>query len=143
MVPRGRSDGYGNNGSEVITGSGVFNGDMGYITAINKQSGNVTVLFEDGRRAVYSSMELDDLIHAYAITVHKSQGSEFPIVIIPILGGNPLLYNKNLLYTAVTRAKKMVVLMGKRTYIYSMVKNEYSLVRNTLLKEFMISSLPF
>ena len=131
------------NGSEVITGSGVFNGDMGYITAINKQSGNVTVLFEDGRRAVYSSMELDDLIHAYAITVHKSQGSEFPIVIIPILGGNPLLYNKNLLYTAVTRAKKMVVLMGKRTYIYSMVKNEYSLVRNTLLKEFMISSLPF
>ena len=130
-------------GGEVQSGSGVFNGDMGYITEINKHSGQVTVLFEDGRKAIYSAMELDDLLHAYAITVHKSQGSEFPIVIIPILGGNPLLYNKNLLYTAVTRAKKMVMLIGGRNYIYSMVKNEYSLIRNTMLKEFMISSLPF
>ena len=130
-------------GSEVVSGSGVFNGDMGYIIGINKQAGQVTVLFEDGRKAIYSAMELDDLLHAYAITVHKSQGSEFPIVIIPILGGNPLLYNKNLLYTAVTRAKKMVMLMGKQNYIYNMVKNKYSLVRNTMLKDFMISSLPF
>ena len=131
------------NGIETVTGSGVFNGDMGYITDINKQTGAVSVLFEDGRKSIYSSLDLDSLVHSYAITVHKSQGSEFPIVIIPILGGNPLLYNKNLLYTAVTRAKKMVVLMGKQTFIYHMVKNEYSLVRNTLLKQFMISNLPF
>jgi len=130
-------------GSEVINGTGVFNGDMGYITAINKHAGQVTILFEDGRQSIYSAMQLDDVLHAYAITVHKSQGSEFPIVIIPILGGNPLLYNKNLLYTAVTRAKKMVMLMGKQTYIYNMVKNEYSLTRNTMLKEFLISNLPF
>lgn len=130
-------------GKNISFGMGVFNGDMGYITDINTLSNEVTVLFDDGRKSQYSMTELEDITHAYAITIHKSQGSEFPVVIIPIMGGNPMLFNKNLLYTAVTRAKKMVVLMGKRNYIYHMVKNEYSIVRHTLLKQFMLSSLPF
>ena len=90
--------------------------------------------------AGYSIVELEDLVHAYAITIHKSQGSEFDAVIIPILGGNPMLYNKNLLYTAVTRAKKMVVLIGKKSNIYHMIKNNYMVTRNTLLKRFLLEN---
>jgi len=122
----------------LVGGMGVFNGDMGYIDQINTQSGEVYVSFDDGRRAGYSIVELEDLVHAYAITIHKSQGSEFGCVIIPVLGGNPMLYNKNLLYTAVTRAKKMVVLIGKKTNIYHMIKNEMMVHRNTMLKRFLI-----
>lgn len=122
------------------TGLGVFNGDIGYIDQINPQSGEVYVSFDDGRRAGYSLVELEDLVHAYAITIHKSQGSEFDAIIIPIVGGNPMLHNKNLLYTAVTRAKKMVVLMGKSGNIYSMIKNEYTAKRNTLLKKFLMTN---
>lgn len=121
----------------IVGGMGVFNGDMGHIDFINKKSGEVYVEFDDGRRAGYSIVDLEDLVHAYAITIHKSQGSEFDAVIIPILGGNPMLYSKNLLYTAVTRAKKMVVLIGKKTNIYHMIKNEYMSKRNTLLKKFL------
>ena len=121
----------------IVGGTGVFNGDMGYIDDINTQSGEVYVSFDDGRRAGYSIVELEDLVHAYAITIHKSQGSEFDVVIIPILGGNPMLFNKNLLYTAVTRAKKMVVLIGKKSNIYHMIKNQYMVQRNTLLKRFL------
>lgn len=121
----------------IVGGMGVFNGDMGYIDFINKKSGEVYVEFEDGRRAGYSIVDLEDLVHAYAITIHKSQGSEFGSVIIPILGGNPMLFSKNLLYTAVTRAKKMVLLIGKKTNIYHMIKNEYMSKRNTLLKKFL------
>jgi len=124
----------------LTNGVGVFNGDMGYISQINTQSGEVRVDFDDGRTASYSLVELEDLVHAYAITIHKSQGSEFDAVIIPILGGNPMLYNKNLLYTAVTRAKKMVVLIGKRNNIYHMIKNEYLVKRNTMLKRFLQSN---
>jgi len=121
----------------LVGGMGVFNGDMGYIDQINTQSGEVYVSFDDGRRAGYSIVELEDLVHSYAITIHKSQGSEFDVVIIPVLGGNPMLYNKNLLYTAVTRAKKMVVLIGKKGNIYHMIKNETMVHRNTLLKRFL------
>jgi len=124
-------------GGRVVGGMGVFNGDMGYIDQINKQSGEVYVTFDDGRRAGYSIVELEDLVHSYAITIHKSQGSEFDAVIIPVLGGNPMLFNKNLLYTAVTRAKKMVVLIGKKGNIYHMIKNETMIKRNTLLKRFL------
>ncbi len=124
----------------IVGGQGVFNGDMGYIDQINTQSGEVYVSFDDGRRAGYSIVELEDLVHAYAITIHKSQGSEFDVVIIPILGGNPMLFNKNLLYTAVTRAKKMVVLIGKKGNIYHMIKNDYMVKRNTNLKKFLQSN---
>ena len=95
------------------------------------------VSFEDGRRAGFSLVDYDNLTHAYAITIHKSQGSEFPVVVIPILGGNPMLYNRNLLYTAVTRAKNMVVLIGKQTHIYQCIKNNYIQKRFTMLKDFV------
>lgn len=127
---------------EVVTyGQGVFNGDIGYIDEINSVSSTMYVLFEDGRRAGYSLVEIEDLSLAYAITIHKSQGSEFPVVIIPILAGNPKLYNKNLLYTAITRAKKMVVLIGKSGNIYYMVKNQYNIERKTLLKTFLLNDV--
>ena len=115
-------------------GSGVFNGDMGYIEDINTEVNEVYVLFDDGRRVCYSYAELEELVLSYAITIHKSQGSEFPVVIIPIMGGSPLLMNKNLLYTAVTRAKKVVVLIGKQSNVFYMINNKSSAVRNTMLE---------
>ena len=118
-------------------GSGVFNGDMGYIDDIYTEINEVFVTFDDGRRACYSYAELEEIVLSYAITIHKSQGSEFPAVIIPIMGGSPLLMNKNLLYTAVTRAKKMVVLIGKSTNIFYMVNNKFSATRNTMLKSML------
>ena len=118
----------------VSYGEGVFNGDAGRIDDINEEINEIYVMFDDGRRACYSYAELDEIVLSYAITIHKSQGSEFPVVIIPIMGGSPLLMNKNLLYTAVTRAKKMVVLIGKSTNIYYMVMNKSSAVRHTMLK---------
>ena len=125
----------------TVFGQGVFNGDMGYIDEINTISSTMYITFDDGRRAGYSLVEIDDLSLAYAITIHKSQGSEFPVVIIPILAGNPKLYNKNLLYTAVTRAKKMVVLIGKSGNIFYMINNKYSVIRRTLLKQFLQNNL--
>lgn len=123
-----------NNFGYATYGAGVFNGDMGHIDFINKEIGEVYVSFDDGRRANYSSAELDEIVLSYAVTIHKSQGSEFPVVVIPIMGGSPLLMNKNLLYTAVTRAKKAVVLIGKSSNIFYMVNNKSSAVRNTMLK---------
>ena len=118
-------------------GSGVFNGDIGYVSEVNPKTGELVVDFEDGRRSVYSFAESSDLSLAYAITIHKSQGSEFDVVIIPVAGGNPFLYNRNLLYTAVTRAKKMVVLVGKEEHISYMVWNTKIMKRETLLLKFL------
>ncbi len=118
-------------------GAGVFNGDMGKIERINSEINELYVMFDDGRRTCYSYAELDEIVLSYAITIHKSQGSEFPVVIIPIMGGSPLLMNKNLLYTAVTRAKRAVVLIGKSSNIYFMVKNKSSAIRNTMLKSML------
>jgi len=115
-------------------GSGVFNGDMGKIESINPEINELYIMFDDGRRACYSYAELDEIVLSYAITIHKSQGSEFPVVIIPIMGGNPMLMNKNLLYTAVTRAKKIVVLIGKSSNIFYMINNKSVDIRNTLLR---------
>lgn len=128
-------------GKVIINGNGVFNGDIGYIEAINTQMQSIIVCFEDGRRANFTVPDFDNLTHAYAITIHKSQGSEFSVVIIPIMGGNPMLYNRNLLYTAVTRAKKMVVLIGKQASIYAMIKNEYMQKRNTMLRQFLCNNV--
>ena len=119
-------------------GDGVFNGDMGKIEEINTEINEVYVLFDDGRRTSYSYTELDEIVLSYAITIHKSQGSEFPVVIIPIMGGSPLLLNKNLLYTAVTRAKKIVVIIGKSSNIYYMIKNKSAAIRRTLLKQMLL-----
>lgn len=126
-------------GNRITRGVGVFNGDIGYIEEINTQTNSMIVCFEDNRRSNISIAELDNIVHAYAITIHKSQGSEFSVVIIPVLGGNPMLFNRNLLYTAVTRAKKMVLLIGKQNNIYKMVKNNYTQTRNTMLKSLLIS----
>ncbi|MBQ7578928.1 MAG: ATP-dependent RecD-like DNA helicase [Clostridia bacterium] len=130
--------------NNVIThGNGVFNGDIGTIEQINTQMQTMIVNFEDGRRTTFSIVDFENLTHAYAITIHKSQGSEFSVVIIPIMGGNPMLYNKNLLYTAVTRAKKMVVLIGKQSSIFACVKNNYVVKRYTMLKNFLENELDF
>lgn len=121
-------------------GAGVFNGDIGVIDHIEPNTFETTVLFEDGRYAKYNKKDLAELVLSYAITIHKSQGSEFDVVIIPVVAGAPMLLTKNLLYTAVTRAKKMVVLVGSKQNIFRMVKNKSTLTRNTLLKTFLIES---
>ena len=107
---------------------------MGIIEKIT--SDGLTIDF-DGRIVQYDLDTTEQLELAYAVTIHKSQGSEFDVVVIPIYAGPPMLFARNLLYTAVTRAKKMVVLIGKKNNIYHMIKNEYQSKRNTLLKKFL------
>ncbi len=121
-------------------GAGVFNGDIGYISEIDPQTGEVVVLFEDGRECVYPRTELVQLSLAYAITIHKSQGSEFDIVVIPIIAGTSMILTRNLIYTAVTRAKKMVVLVGEKKNLKQMVANVYTQTRFTMLKDFLITA---
>lgn len=123
--------------SAIISGEGVFNGDIGKIIKIEKGEINVAVKFEDGRIATYSLDELDQLSLAYAISVHKSQGSEFKVVILVAERYNPLVLCKNLLYTAVTRAKDMVVLIGNRETYEKMAKNKYTEKRMTALVGFI------
>lgn len=125
--------------SAIISGEGVFNGDIGKIIKIEKGEINVSVKFEDGRIATYSLDELDQLSLAYAISVHKSQGSEFKVVILVAERYNPLVLCKNLLYTAVTRAKDMVVLIGNRETYEKMAKNKYTEKRMTALVGFINS----
>jgi exodeoxyribonuclease V alpha subunit len=105
-------------------GEGVFNGDIGFIEGMNLADQKVVVRFDDGRTVHYDFSQLDEIIHAYAVTVHKSQGSEFPVLVMPIWSGPPMLMNRNILYTAVTRAKQLVVLVGDRRYLNIMVNNE-------------------
>lgn len=104
-------------------GTGVFNGDTGVIKSISEIEEAVVVQFEEGKTAKYNFNEMDELELAYAVTIHKSQGSEYPAVIIPVLGGPKMLLNRNLLYTAVTRAKKCVTLVGSATVISQMIGN--------------------
>ncbi len=109
----------------IITdeGVGVFNGDMGVIKKINDFDEKVIILFDDGRVSEYSYNSLDELEHAFAITIHKSQGSEYPAVIIPLLGGPPKLLNRNLIYTAITRARKIVAIVGDYRRVNEMIDN--------------------
>lgn len=110
-------------GLTVDKGMGIFNGDMGIITEINDFAETMTVEFDEGRKVEYSYKLLDELELAYAITIHKSQGSEYPAVVIPLLNGPSMLMNRNLLYTAVTRARKCVTLVGNDTTFQQMIKN--------------------
>ena len=115
-------------------GVGIFNGDMGYIDDIDDDDNTITVIFDEERKVVYESMYIEEIDLAYAITIHKSQGSEFPVVIIPMFPGPPMLMNRNLLYTGITRAKQMVVLVGSLKSLSSMVNNNRSFERYSMLK---------
>jgi exodeoxyribonuclease V alpha subunit len=110
-------------GLAVERGEGVFNGDLGTIMDIDDESGTLKVLFDEGKEVEYTFDQLDELKLSYAITIHKSQGSEFPIVVMPIYSGPQMLLTRNLLYTAITRAKKLVVLVGEEKYLMMMIKN--------------------
>ena len=105
------------------SGEGIYNGDIGYIFHIDKDKKTVYVLFDKVKLSAYKYDELDELDHSFCTTIHKSQGSEFPVVVIPIVWAPPMLLSRNLLYTAVTRAKKLVVLVGDVRYLEQMIKN--------------------
>ena len=124
------------NGSE-FSGEGVFNGDVGIVTSIDKSVPEIYVKFEDDSIACYHQENFDELALSYAISVHKSQGSEFPIVILAIGQYNPLVVTKNLLYTAVTRAKTAVMLIGDRSTYHKVVRNKRTERRYTCLVEFI------
>lgn len=122
-------------GLTVDKGVGVFNGDMGVITEINQYTETIEVEFDEARKVKYGFDGVEELELAYAITVHKSQGSEYPAVIIPLLQGPRLLYNRNLLYTAVTRAKKCLTIIGSDTVFQEMIQNKNEQARYTSLAE--------
>ncbi len=128
----------GNSGYVKEEGIGVFNGDVGFIKEIDDYEQRVIVEFDDGRRVEYMYSQLDELEHAFAITIHKSQGSEYPVVIIPLLSGPPKLLNRNLLYTAVTRAKQGVVIVGNIGMVEMMIDNTSEQKRYTSFKERLI-----
>ena len=113
----------GNYNIAIEKGVGVFNGDVGIIKDINDWAKTITVEYEEGRKVVYPFASLDELELAYAITIHKSQGSEYPAVVMPIMEGPKMLMNRNILYTAITRAKKCVTMVGDADVFYSMVDN--------------------
>lgn len=115
------------------SGEGIFNGDIGYIDFIETAEKKLYLRFDDGKRVEYDFTELDEIEHAFATTVHKSQGSEFPCVVLPVFSMPPMLMNRKILYTAITRAKKIVVLVGQRQYLRDMVENIYEETRNTTL----------
>lgn len=118
-------------------GEGVYNGDLGTIMSIDLYDQTLEVLFDDGRSAVYAFSMLEELELAYCISIHKSQGSEFPIVLLPLLGGPPMLLNRNLLYTAVTRARHMVYILGRQSCIQQMVRNNQVKRRYSGLARFL------
>lgn len=118
-------------------GEGVYNGDLGTIMSIDLYDQTLEVLFDDGRSAVYAFSMLEELELAYCISIHKSQGSEFPIVLLPLLGGPPMLLNRNLLYTAVTRARHMVCILGRQSCIQQMVRNNQVKRRYSGLARFL------
>ena len=125
----------GRYGIVIEKGIGVFNGDTGILKEINEFAETAEVEFEDGRFAVYSFKQLEELELAYAITIHKSQGSEYPAVILPLLSGPKMLLNRNLLYTAVTRARKCVTVVGSEETFGEMIRNEKQQKRYSALDE--------
>ena len=117
-------------------GKGVFNGDIGTVAYISA-TGDIEVLYEDGRRVLYVGETRRQLILSYAVTVHKSQGCEFDAIVMPVVGGSPSIMTRNLLYTAITRAKKLAVLVGDVYNIRRMVENNYVQERFSALPEFI------
>ncbi len=127
-------------GYEIDKGTGVFNGDVGVITHISDYAEEVTVEFDEGHKVIYPFSFLDELTLAYAVTVHKSQGSEYPVVVIPLVQGPPVLYTRNLLYTAVTRAKKCVVIVGDVNAVATMINNNNEQKRYSGLKDAILTT---
>jgi exodeoxyribonuclease V alpha subunit len=123
----------GRYGAVAEKGLGIFNGDMGVVREINPYAERVTVEFDEQRMVEYPFAGLDELELAYAVTIHKSQGSEYPAVVIPLLSGPRMLMNRNLLYTAVTRARKCVTLVGDETTFAQMIENTMEQRRYTTL----------
>lgn len=128
-------------GLSIDRGTGIFNGDTGIIEEINEFAETMTISFDEGKMVEYSFKNLEELELAYAVTIHKSQGSEYPAVVIPLLTGPKMLMNRNLLYTAVTRAKKCVTIVGDENTFDMMVENNseqkrYSGLKNQLIKEY-------
>ncbi len=121
-------------------GAGVFNGDVGFITQVDEDEHSLTVLFDEEREVVYQSGQLENLDLAYCLSVHKSQGSEFPVVVMPVAGGPPMLLTRNLFYTALTRARSLVVLVGREEVVRQMVENDHILRRYTTLTQRLISA---
>ncbi len=122
-------------GIPIDGGTGVFNGDMGKVIEINETAQILTVEYDEQRRVEYPFSQLDELELAYAVTIHKSQGSEYPAVIMPLLSGPQMLLNRNLLYTAVTRARKCVTILGSSQTLQEMIQNERQHKRYTSLKD--------
>ena len=115
--------------------TGVFNGEIGRIEKIDLTEKQIKVIFDDGKNVWYQFSELDQLELAYAITIHKSQGSEFDVVIIVVPQTAPMLLTRNLLYTAITRAKKLLIILGANGTVNFMIQNIDSKTRNTGLKQ--------
>ncbi|MBR3642536.1 MAG: ATP-dependent RecD-like DNA helicase, partial [Parasporobacterium sp.] len=120
-------------------GKGIFNGDIGVIEKINEHTQMVGVCFDDGKHVIYSFDQLEELVLAYAVTIHKSQGSEYPAVVLPLLTGPELLMNRNILYTAVTRAKTCVCIVGSEETVKRMIRNIREMTRYSGLKDQLIS----
>ena len=120
-------------------GEGIYNGDIGILESISNREKSFAILFNDGKRVTYDFDQMDEITHAYAMTVHKSQGSEFPVVVMPIVGGPPLFLNRKLLYTAVTRAKKLLILMGNQYVFRQMIKSGESQDRQTALRDRIVT----
>ena len=116
-------------------GEGVFNGDVGFVSRVDEQDKTVTVRYDDERSVEYDYQQLEELELAYCLSVHKSQGSEFPCVVMPVVGGPPRLLTRNLFYTALTRARRLVVLVGREENIAQMVQNNLILRRYTTLRQ--------
>ena len=121
-------------GFVIEEGMGIFNGDIGTIRSINHYTERVTVLFDEDREVEYAFSNLEELELAYAVTIHKSQGSEYPAVVLPLLTGPQVLCNRNLLYTAVTRAQRCVAIVGREAMVAQMIRNEMEQKRYTGLK---------
>ena len=128
----------GRYGVVIEKGVGVFNGDTGILREINEFAETAEVEFEDGRFAMYSFKQLEELELAYAITIHKSQGSEFRVVITPAFMGSAFLMNRNILYTGITRAKELVVVVGSQKALKFMIENTNNMERYSSLKERII-----
>ena len=129
-------------GIPIDKGMGIFNGDIGTVLQINEYAGEVIVEFDEHRRVTYPFAQLNEIELAYAVTIHKSQGSEYPAVIMPLLSGPKMLFNRNLLYTGVTRAKSCVTILGSRKTVQEMIDNNFQNRRYTGLSDRIRELIP-